>query len=320
MAIFKLQITSIKRTESRQATAAAAYRAGEKIHDERTGDLHNHSRRQDVTHKEIMLPTRFAGESLEWAQDRSRLWNAAEKAESRRDARVAREFLVNLPAELSAPQRLSLARSFSREVADRYNIVVDLAIHDPRPGSDPRNFHAHLLATTREVTLTGLGAKANLEISTRERTQRALPSASQEYVTIRERWATLTNEALKDAHIDARIDHRSLTAQGVDREPKPHIPMAAFKMEQTGQRSEIAERLRAEYSARVQARLDRASGQNPATSALPTQGVDHKSLEDIRREARENWLQMRASQPAPAPAAAREDQHASQSPIDDYSP
>src|SRR5579863_6478066 len=77
------------------------------------------------------------------------------------NARVAREYLVALPAELSPPQRLSLVRSFSRELTDRYGFAVDFAIHAPRdfPGSDPRNYHAHLLATTRDITREGLGAK-----------------------------------------------------------------------------------------------------------------------------------------------------------------
>jgi ATP-dependent exoDNAse (exonuclease V) alpha subunit len=313
MAMFRLQITSIKRSENRQATGAAAYRAGEKIRDERTGELHNHTRRRDVTHKEIIVPTRFAGESLEWARDRSRLWNAAEKAEARRDARVAREFQVTLPSELAAPRRETLARAFSQELADRYNIVVDLAIHDPRPGSDPRNFHAHILTTTREVAANGLGGKAGLDMHSVERQRLELPSIPKEFVTLRERWATLTNEALQEAHIDARVDHRSLAAQGIDREPKPHIPTVAFKIEKSGQRSEVAERLRAEYNSRVQARAQRAAGREELAAAAPAsepprsaQPVPRRSLEDVRRQARENWLRIRAAQNSAPSEQARE--------------
>jgi ATP-dependent exoDNAse (exonuclease V) alpha subunit len=280
VAIFRLQINSISRGAGRRATAAAAYRAGERIRDERSGDLHNYSSRKDVLHKEIFLPSHLTGQNVHWARDRSALWNAAEQAESRRTARVAREFQVTLPAELSPEQRLRLARGFSQEVANRYKIAVDLAVHEPRAGGDPRNYHAHLLATTREATAAGLGAKAGLDLSAKEFGKLGLSTnGSQEYTAIRERWATLTNQALREAHIDARVDHRSLEAQGVAREPKPAIPLAALKMEQSGLRSEVAERLREEYSARVQAR------QNPV--------VAPKSLEDIRREAREAWLKMR---------------------------
>jgi ATP-dependent exoDNAse (exonuclease V) alpha subunit len=332
MAIFRLQIQSLGRTAGRQATGAAAYRAGERIRDERTGELHNHSSRKDVTHKEIMLPSKFATADLEWARDRSRLWNAAEQVESRKDARVAREFQVTLPAELSAPQRLNLARSFSQELADRYNIAVDLAVHDPRPNSDPRNFHAHLLTTTREVTLAGLGAKAGLDMSGSERSRRGLPTGSQQFVAVRERWATLTNEALRDAHIDARVDHRSLEAQGIDREPKPRIPFAAFQIEQRGERSEVGERLRAQYSERVQARAARSAGReaeqkngernnaNDASPAPQKLRVVPKSLEDIRREARENWLKMRAVQSADSQPRPADEQHIDRGPSDDHSP
>ncbi|MHA4915609.1 MobA/MobL family protein, partial [Enterococcus faecium] len=84
-----------------------------------------------------------------------------------------------------------LARSFSQEVADRYKVAVDLAVHDPRPSGDPRNYHAHLLMTTREVTPEGLGAKAGLELSRAERANLGLPNGSEEFTAIRERWATL---------------------------------------------------------------------------------------------------------------------------------
>src|SRR5581483_12084055 len=104
MAIFRLQINPVTRSTGRTATAAAAYRAGERIRDERTGALYNHSRREDVLHKEIFLPARLdrPDAGMEWARDRSTLWNAAEKAEQRSDSRVAREYQVALPPELSA--------------------------------------------------------------------------------------------------------------------------------------------------------------------------------------------------------------------------
>ena len=225
MAIFYLQISSISRGAGRRATAAAAYRAGERIRDERSGELQNYSRRRDVLHSEIFLPQQFGGAPpLLWAHSRERLWNTAEHAEKRHNARVAREFQVNLPAELAPLQRVALARSFAREMSERYRVAVDLAVHAPRPEGDPRNFHAHLLATTREVTPAGLGAKAGLDMDARERRKRELPDHRQEFINVRERWAELTNEALRAANISARVDHRSLAAQGIDREPRLPFP------------------------------------------------------------------------------------------------
>jgi ATP-dependent exoDNAse (exonuclease V) alpha subunit len=319
MAIFRLQISSITRGDKHSSVGAAAYRAGEKIRDDRTNELYNHSRRKDVTHSEIMLPASVAGENMDWARNRATLWNAVENAETRKDSRVAREVQVTLPSELPPERRLAIARTFSQELADHYKVAVDLAVHDPRPSGDPRNYHAHLLMTTREVSGAGLGAKAGLELATRERARLGLPNGSQEFTAIRERWATITNEAFKEANIEARVDHRSLAEQGIDREPKPHIPFAAFKIEKAGKHSEVAENIRADYTARVQARLQNAAERTPSVENSP--GTPPKSLEDVRREARENWLRMRAEQAGksvahPEKAVSRD----APSPDDDYQP
>jgi ATP-dependent exoDNAse (exonuclease V) alpha subunit len=293
MAIFRLQVTSITRGDEHSSVGAAAYRAGERIRDDRTNEVYNHSRRKDVTHSEIMLPGDLAGQNMEWARNRASLWNSVENAESRKNARVATEIQVTLPFELSPERRLAMARTFSQEVADHYKVAVDLAVHDPRPSGDPRNFHAHLLLTTREVSAAGLGPKAGLNLQTSERLRLGLPNISQEFTAIRERWATLTNEALAAANVEARVDHRSLAEQGIDREPGPHIPFAAYKIERAGKHSEVAESIRADYNARVQARLEQAATR---TSERAPDRAPSKSLEDVRREARENWLKMRAEQ------------------------
>src|SRR3546814_1505021 len=80
MASFHLAVKAIGRSAGRSATAAAAYRAGVEITDERTGLVHDYTRKQGVEHSELMLPT----DAPEWAADRERLWNAAELAETRR--------------------------------------------------------------------------------------------------------------------------------------------------------------------------------------------------------------------------------------------
>jgi hypothetical protein len=298
-----MQISSIARGAGRRATAAAAYRSGERIRDERTGDLFNHSRRRDILHTEIFLPSQFDGMPVAWARNRERLWNTAEHAEKRHNARVAREFQVTLPAELDAVRRVALARTYAREMADRYKVAVDLAVHEPRPDGDPRHFHAHLLMTTREVTPAGLAAKAGLDMHSFERRRHGLPDHRQEFMSVRERWATLSNEALREANIGARIDHRSLAAQGIDREPLPAIPLMHLKMEQRGLHSGIAERLRAEYRERVARRLERAAARDARVVAqteqrvaesTPDAHVARTDVEEIRRRAREAWLQLRA--------------------------
>ena len=306
MAVYFLNLKTFGRSNGSSAASAAAYRAGERIHDERSGRTYDHSERQDVMHKEIVLPSKFADEEMAWARDRASLWNAAEIAETRKNARVAREYLVALPVELSADQRLGLVRGFSRELSDRYGFAVDFAIHAPRnfPGSDPRNFHAHMLATTREVTNEGLGAKTTLEMNDGHRRELGLEPAINELLHVRERWATVTNQALEKAHVATRVDHRSLEAQGIDREPRPYIPKAAFEMERHGYRSVLADRMRDEFQARVEARLERSASReathateiNARDSDVKEPAAKPQSLEDIRREARENWLRLRQSQ------------------------
>ena len=320
MAVYFLNLKTFGRSGGSSAVSAAAYRAGERIHDERSGRTYDHSERRDVLHKEIVLPSRFAGEDVAWTRDRASLWNAAESAEVRKNARVAREYLVALPVELSPAQRVGLVRGFSQELSDRYGFAVDVAIHAPRdfPGSDPRNFHAHLLTTTREVQVQGLGAKTTLDRSDSDRRKLGLEPAINELLHVRARWAEVTNEALQEAHVAARIDHRSLEARGIDREPRPYIPRAAFEMERHGYRSVVAERMRGEYEARVQARLERSATRDGAdvaragadaapdgadaakpivaeSTAAPGPGNKPRSLGDIQQEAVENWLRYRES-------------------------
>jgi hypothetical protein len=299
MAIYYLHTKSISRAAGRSATAAAAYRAGERIRDERTGVLHNHSRRRDVNHAEILLPSRFTASDNHWARNRSTLWNAAEAAEHRRDSRVAREIQVSLPVELSAAQRLDLVRTFAQELADRHNVAIDLAIHEPRPDGDARNYHAHLLATSRELNETGFGAKAGLDMTYSERIKHGLYHGTEELIAIRERWATLTNEAFRTAGIDARVDHRSLKAMGVDREPMPHIPYFALKLERRGMRSEVAQHIREIYRSRVAARAALSQSPDPIDPGAPRSAGRQVDIEELRRRSREAWLRLRGeAQPA----------------------
>jgi hypothetical protein len=209
------------------------------------------------------------------------------------NARVAREYLVALPPELSPQQRTDLVKGFSRELVERYRFAVDVAIHAPRdyPGSDPRNFHAHLLATTREVALEGLGAKTTLEWRDARRRESGLGPAVGELFHVRERWAAAANHALEDAHVPVRIDHRTLAAQGIDREPGLSIPRAAYEIERHGNRSFVAERLRAEHQARIEARLRHA--QQHSADSGPRDPTESKNPEDVRRHAVENWLRYR---------------------------
>jgi hypothetical protein len=257
MAKYFLLIRPVSRGKGARATRSAAYRAGETIRDERTGQVYNFSDRGDVVHKEIVLPSQVADSAdVSWARDRSTLWNAAEHAGRQRNSRVAREVLVILPPELTPTQRTNLVRTFSRELAEKYRNAVDVTIHPPRPGADERHHHAHLLMTTREVTAHGLGPRTTIELGGEERQARGLGPTRNEYFWVRERWAQITNEALREAGLAARIDHRSFKDQGIEREPMPAMPQKVYYAERrSGRSTQAGDEIRARYRERVEARL-----------------------------------------------------------------
>ena len=226
MAIFHLSVKTISRSAGRSSTAAAAYRAGVEITDERTGEIHDYRRKAGVESAELFLPDG----APEWATDRAKLWNAAEQSEKRKNSTVAREFEVALTSELSADQRRKLAHDFARELVKRHGFAVDVAIHAPGKEGDTRNHHAHILCTTRKLTAEGFTEK------TRELDDRA--TGAQEVTHWREQWAGLTNAALERAGHAVRVDHRSLEMQGIDREPAIHLGPSATAIERRGEVSE----------------------------------------------------------------------------------
>ncbi|WP_051086862.1 MobA/MobL family protein [Psychrobacter lutiphocae] len=129
MAIFIASSKSISRGKGQSEVASASYRAGEKLEDKRYGKVHNYSKRYGVMSADIILPSSLKDKKI--SINRSELWNKAEQAENRKDATVAREWLVNLPYELSEKERKELAHKFSQELADRYGVIKDCAIHKP---------------------------------------------------------------------------------------------------------------------------------------------------------------------------------------------
>src|SRR3546814_8166519 len=163
-----------------------------------------------------MLPT----DAPEWAADRERLWNAAELAETRKNATVAREYEIALPVELSADERRELALGLAREISERHGVAVDVSIHAPGREGDQRNHHAHLLTTPRRLGPEGLGEQ------TRELDQKQ----SGEVERWRERWAEMQNRALELANVPDRVEHSRSQQQGLDKEPTVHIGQTAPAM------------------------------------------------------------------------------------------
>ena len=231
MAIYHLSMKPVSRASGRSAVASMAYRAGEKLTNERDGITHDYTAKQGVEHAEIVLPE---GVNADWARDRSDLWNAAEFAEKRKDARVAREFEVALPHELSAEQRLEATREMAQDLANRYGAAVDFAIHAPHDASDVRNHHAHILMTTRQVTEDGLGDKTYLERENKWLLSNGLATTDMQLRDIRQTWEGIANERLAMAGLDIRIDHRSHMERGLEISPTEHMGVHASQMERRG--------------------------------------------------------------------------------------
>lgn len=234
MAIFHLSTKPIKRSSGRSATASAAYRAACEIEDKRTGLTHDYSKKSGVVNSEAFVVV--DGEKV--AVDRAQLWNAAEFAEKRKDARTAREIVINLPHELSKELRQNLVEDFTEYVAQKYNVAIDYAIHEPDKHGDNRNHHAHILMTTREATLKNgsveLGKKTSLELSNTKLKTLDMPKTQEQIVSLRESWATMTNDYLSFANVDARIDHRSFEEQELSIKPTIKLGWEASALERSG--------------------------------------------------------------------------------------
>ena len=200
--------------DGRELSAAqlAAYRTGGAVADGE-GRVHDYSRKGGVAHAEIMLPD---GVDAPWAQDRSALWNQADGVEKRSNSRVAREWRIALPHELGKDERIAAAREFAGALVELYGIAADVAVHEPSRSGDQRNWHAHVLCTTRQITNEGFGDKAELEWSNTNLAKEGKPYSSLQIREIRMLWQEIANEHLAQAGHEVRIDHRSLAEQGID--------------------------------------------------------------------------------------------------------
>lgn len=257
MALYKLQSKHFSRGNGSRVTYAAAYRAGERITDQRSGLVYDYTERRDIPYKGIFLPEDLAARGeMSWAYHRETLWNTVEKSGKRRDAALACELLVVVPHELILGQRVALLQRFGSELANRYRTAVDVCLHLPRPWADQRCHHAHVLMSTRELGPWGFGQRTTLELKGYDRWKRGLQNTARaEFMGVRERWAQLINEALRDAGFDVRVDARSLAAQGIGREQlQPSLPERVKYMERCSGPSEAGNTIRRQHAERVAAR------------------------------------------------------------------
>ena len=202
-----------------RSVGASAYRAGEKIYNERDGLEHDYTKKDGVVFKEILAPEN----APDWATDRAKLWNEVERVEKRKDSQLAREINIALPKELNREQQIELLRNYVQESFVSKGMIADTVIHD----TDKGNPHAHIMLTMRDITQEGFGKK-NREWNNRENIDKW-----------REQLADHINKSLERLGINDRVDHRSYKDQGIDKVATKHEGHIVRAMESRGQETDI---------------------------------------------------------------------------------
>jgi Ti-type conjugative transfer relaxase TraA len=230
MAIYHFSAKVIGRSGGRSAIASAAYRAGERLHDDKLDRSHDYTEKAGVVHREIMLAD---GAPARWT-DRGTLWNEVEAGEKRKDAQLARDIEISLPRELGKAEAIRLAQDFVREQFVERGMVADLNVHWTQARDGGEQPHAHVMLTMREVVPGREGHEEEGAFGKKvvAWNDRAL---LEEW---RERWAEMANARLLELGHDIRIDHRSYAEQGIDLEPQHKIGPAGVRREDREQDAE----------------------------------------------------------------------------------
>lgn len=237
MAIYHASTTTVSRGAGHSSCAKSAYIGGDEITNEITGEIHSYENRHGVEHNEIILPS-----GIDAKITPQELWNKAEKAEVRKDARVGREWNIALPHELTPEQRKDLAKDIAQDIADRYQVGTQIAIHAPSKTGDERNYHVHILTTTRKIDKNlNLTDKANIELSNKKCITFGIKTTDEQIKDVREMIGSKINQHLEKAQIIEQVSHLSYKDQGIDKIPTKHMGKSATQLERKGIKTEIGE-------------------------------------------------------------------------------
>lgn len=217
MAIYHFDVSIVQRSKGQSSVAKAAYNSRSKLTDERTDTVYNYTRKKDLVFSEILLPTN----APDWVANRQNLWSQAELSENRRNSQPAKQIIAALPQELNDIQNQELVRSFVLEELVKLGMAADVNLHQSH--EDSSNPHVHILLTARGFENGEFAKKKNRDWFNREHLK-----------VLRERWAYHVNKSLAAYGHDARVDHRSLKDQGIDRIPQVHLGPAASAMAKRG--------------------------------------------------------------------------------------
>lgn len=242
-AFYRFSVDTIGRGQGRSAVAASAYRNGVKLDDQRLGLTQDYSRKTGVSHRAILAPA----DAPDWIHDRERLWNEVERAETRINSRLARDFEITIPDGLDHAASVALIEGFVRDELVSRGMIVDVAIHEygrPCHEGDERNWGRVQQLLERGAPVIGRHDPAPDTEHVRRWTDKngtETYQASQRHahglaadrtvgpngfgeknrewnakatlLDLRKAWANHANRALASAGIDARVDHRKLADQ-----------------------------------------------------------------------------------------------------------
>lgn len=236
------KITIIKRSNNESAVSAAAYQSGEKLFSEYDQEQKYYPYKNEVTHKEIMLPPHVPPEFA----DRNTLWNSAEAQEKQWNSQLARRFVLAIPREIPPGQYADLIRDYCREFFVSKGMIADFAIHDKGDG----NPHAHILLTMRAMDEKGKWLPKSRKVYDLDKNGERIRLASgrwkshkentvdwnnRKYAEIwRQGWADTANRYLEANDRPERLDLRSYARQGIDQIPTVHMGAAVTAMERRG--------------------------------------------------------------------------------------
>ena len=144
--------------------------------------------------------------------------------------------------ELTAEQRKELAQDLAREITDRYQVGTQLAIHEPSKHGDDRNYHVHILSTTRKIDQNlNLTEKSDIEKNRSQCTQMGIPNSQEQIIQLREMISTKINQHLEKAQVNEQVTHLSYKDQGLDRIPTRHMGKEITQLERQGVKTELGD-------------------------------------------------------------------------------
>jgi ATP-dependent exoDNAse (exonuclease V) alpha subunit len=312
MALFSWSMQIIKRSAGRSVVAAAAYRAGERLHNERQNLTHDYRNWGGVEHSELLFPEN----APDWTKGISRegLWNTVEHGEKRKDAQTARELRIMIPRELDPETRITLVRDYLIRSFVSKGMVADVCWHNTTASDGREQPHAHVLLTMRPLAAEGFGLKSRHDWvpdptgRTHEDGRPVMVVSNKDswnstdyFEKCREDWEVIANTALEKSGSAERIDRRSLLERGLSRLPEPALRLAWYLKDLYGSMKErfghyqMARHYRAVEKA-AQSAFRKLGADPPAGgAATPTQTTERYFA----------WFDRQLARLEPAPSASR---------------